>query len=81
MGGIDRIKNGLLFGALFGVLLAYAAKMPSSFLSFLGTWSNSVYNWLVGTSWGSWVSSLNSYFAYVFYAIIGAIVGGYIDYK
>ena len=77
MAGIDKIQNGLIFGALFGIVaLAYALSAGSA-ISFFATWMNSIVTWLQSQSWMSWYTF--GYLNYVVVALIGAIIGAYID--
>ena len=77
MAGFDKIQNGLLFGALFGVLALYASLNIAS-ISFVSNWLNSLVTWLTTQTWSpTWLNF--QYLNYVIAAVIGGIVGAYID--
>lgn len=88
--GIKDMKDGLIFGAAFGALVAYVALMPESFLSWAGNGLHSMGNWLVNQSW--WTMDFGKTVAgcttncvasngilYTLAALIGAMIGAYID--
>lgn len=83
--GFDDIKNGLLFGAAFGVIVYYASTFTGSFLSFFAGWMTSLADLLATQSWGSFLlatgstTAAASWVAYVLAGLFGAIVGAYID--
>jgi hypothetical protein len=74
--GFDDIKNGLLFGVVFGVLLLYASINIST-IGFVSTWMDKLVTWLTAQSWMSWYTF--GYLNYVLAGIFGAIIGAYID--
>lgn len=75
--GFESYKNGLIFGLLFGVLLLYASINISA-LGFVNSAMNSLVDWLTTQSW--FPASLNvSWLNYGLAALIGAIVGIWID--
>lgn len=77
--GFDSYSNGLFLGIVVGLLVEYTAGFSGSFLSFWGTWMSSASTWLLAQTWMSWATSFASYMDYILSALIGAIVGIYID--
>lgn len=77
--GYDKISNGLFLGLAVGLLVMYAATLQGSILSFWNTWMTSLANWLMTMSWMSWATAFASKLNYVLSALIGAIIGAYID--
>jgi len=76
--GFDSYKNGLLFGALFGVVALAYALSAGSYIAFLGDWMAKLTTWLTTQTW--FPASLNfAQLNYVLAGLIGAIVGIYID--
>jgi hypothetical protein len=75
--GIDKISNGLLFGAAFGVLAFYASSNIAS-ISFFAGWMNSLATWIQAQTWATFLAGF-TWLGYGLSAILGAIIGAYID--
>lgn len=78
-GGFDKYSNGLFLGIGAGLLLMYAATFSGSFLAFWATWMTKLSTWLLSQTWMSWASSIAAYMKYILSAIVGAIIGIYVD--
>jgi|WetSurSiteA1Bulk_404760.scaffolds.fasta_scaffold283095_2 hypothetical protein len=88
--GIKDMKDGLIFGAAFGALVAYVALLPNTFLDWLGKGLHSMGNWLVSQDWwsmgfGKTIETCTTAcvatdaILYTIAALIGALIGAYID--
>lgn len=79
--GFDSVKNGLIFGGLFGALLYFASSnmADKAWIAWIATNIDKLSNWMMGASW--WPASITSV-AFVSYAIViiaGMALGAYID--
>ena len=90
--GFDDYKNGLIFGAIFGALVAFVALMVNSpsWISWLGTGLTNISNWFVSQTWwpdNFWYTLVGTVktaavsLKYAIAILVGAIVGIYIDKK
>jgi len=75
---IDKYRNGMILGALFGVILLLYAKSTGSFIGFFATFIDWISTSLSSIS--GWPSFLSGQFLnYIIVIFIGGVAGAYID--
>lgn len=80
MAGLDKIQNGLIFGALFGWLFyTYSVGLPdTNVLHYFADWIIQLKGWIIVQTWGKGLATF-TYLPQTLAILLGAIVGGYID--
>jgi hypothetical protein len=73
-----RRWNGIIFGAIFGMLLLLLAENVVE-LGFLVTFLDSISGWLMAqTWWPEWINSMK-FLNYTIMALLGMILGVWIE--